>query len=108
MTNLFKSTVEYMKKRGYTEDDVLFVQHSRGHCTWEEFRLTMESHDGDYTNYDKSQHEFAIVGDSWKITFRHNYNDEVYSRWTHTSIKPTGDHVIPTVDEFIEKCESWN
>ena len=106
MTNLYNSSVEFMKLHGYTEDDVIFVQHHRGHCTWEEFRLTMESHDGDFTDNDMSWSVFAIVGDSWKIQFMHDFNDHLYSRWRHTSIKPKGDHVIPTtVDDFIERYD---
>lgn len=36
------------------QDDMLFVEHRRGHCSWDEFKTCMENYDGDYTNYTTS------------------------------------------------------
>ena len=103
MAGLFHDACIAMKEHGHSTNSVIFVSHKRGHCSWEEFREAMESHHGDYLNYDKSHEEFAIVGDSWMLTFKHNYSDEYYSEWTHLSLARPESHVIPNSSDFIDK-----
>lgn len=87
-------------------DDVDYVTHCRGRCSWDEFEKLMEFFDGDYSNYDKLDSSVSIVGKSgWWITYDINYSDEYYSQWTFHKVPQPGSYCIPppTLEDFINK-----
>ena len=100
--NFFKDAVATMQQNDVKPEDVEFVRHECGHCSWEDFARVMQRHDGDYNNYDKSRGEFAIVGKDWILEHLVNYEDECYSFWHFASLKRPERLSNPIIDDFIQ------
>lgn len=91
--HLLSDLVGFLKENGKAPNDVRFVKHERGCCSFEELTDVIKDFNGNYVMYHYPL--FIVVGDTWSAEFYTNYTDESYSCWQYHENPAKGESVRP-------------
>lgn len=93
---------------GDRRNSIRLVEHSRGWCTWDEFRLFADKNiKKDYFNYIHIDGDLRIWGHTWMMFFIQDDDYEPRSKWCIVPLNPMTEkksgetHAIPEKDTFL-------
>ena len=98
--------LRFMQRNNLKPEDVQFVKHESGTCTFAQLLEAAKDIGADYVTYEGIK-PFKVQGDSWVIWFDRCYGDLYYSKWKIARFDKSDDiFTVPTIhDLMMEKCD---
>ena len=101
--DIITDVTEKLSLNGRRTDDIEYVNHDGGHCTWDAFCVSVHKIEAADFNvyYIHPTSMFQVVGKGWLLHFNHNWQDEHYSDWRFVEFSRHADNVVPTKESDL-------